>query len=277
LAKHLYDGYVVTLADRFLEALAEIQAQYNFDYGPEFEVAICKVLRRALPQRFGICRGFVVAASGEMAGDDIIIYDRARFPTLRLLQDEDYALKERIPIEAAYAYIEAKHTLEIEGDSNVSFKHTTEQISRVKQLCATREGVEHPEDWSDEDYPPILNPMFGMILARHVRPKPNKDRLTDPEEIRQLLSKATYSVPRLFDAAILGPDVTLLPVLPNGQEGLRLGSPFFINGKSMLIHQLCVGRSFGVGLSMLLSVLDWIQLGKMPWGRIISDAISPSL
>src|SRR5580692_9222880 len=101
-----YDGFVKNLAARFDEALNEIAAVYNFDFGNEFEVAICKVLRRAIPHRYGICRGFVVNAEGQAAGDDIIIYDRIRFPTLRALGQEDYSLKEKIPIEAVYAYIE---------------------------------------------------------------------------------------------------------------------------------------------------------------------------
>jgi hypothetical protein len=83
MSPFLYDGYVEKLNKRFEEALSEIEANHNFELGDEFEVALCKVLRRALPQKYGICRGYLVDADGTSAGDDIIIYDRARHPRLR--------------------------------------------------------------------------------------------------------------------------------------------------------------------------------------------------
>ena len=88
---------------------------YSFDYGPEFEIAVCEVLRIALPDRFGVARGYVVSADGSFAGDDIIIYEKARFPTLGLRGKDSYLKKEYIPAEAVYCYIEAKHTLHIES------------------------------------------------------------------------------------------------------------------------------------------------------------------
>jgi len=109
--EYWYSDYVKTLSDRFQSNLNTIEAEHGFDYGPEFEVAICKTLRSALPDRYGIARGFVVNAQSVKAGDDIVIFERSRFPTLRLHDRDDYSRKEYIPIEAAYCYIEAKHTL----------------------------------------------------------------------------------------------------------------------------------------------------------------------
>src|SRR5581483_5839792 len=100
----LYKGYVANVARRFDEALSQIAANHNLELGGEFEIALCRTLRNALPHRYGVCRGFVVNAEGDAAGDDIIIYDRARFPTLRALGDEDFSRLENIPIEAVYAY-----------------------------------------------------------------------------------------------------------------------------------------------------------------------------
>lgn len=51
----LYQGYVQTLSQRFESALSEIASQHNFELGDEFEIAICKTLRKILPTRFGIC------------------------------------------------------------------------------------------------------------------------------------------------------------------------------------------------------------------------------
>ena len=106
-----YDGYLQTVATRFDAFFREISAEYNFDNGPEFEIALCKALRVVLPSRFGVCRGFVTTAGGDAVGDDIIIFHRERFGTLRLLEQDTFAQKEKIPLETVCAYIEAKHTL----------------------------------------------------------------------------------------------------------------------------------------------------------------------
>lgn len=70
---YLYKGFIKTLSERFAENLSSIQYVYGFDAGPEFENAICRTLRSALPQRCGICRGHVVDRDGNQAGDDIVI------------------------------------------------------------------------------------------------------------------------------------------------------------------------------------------------------------
>jgi len=87
-----------------------MHAVHNFDYGDEFEIALCEVLRTILPGRAAVCRGYVIAQDGRMAGDDIIVFDATRFPVLRALGD-DLSRKEKVPAEAVLAYIEAKHTL----------------------------------------------------------------------------------------------------------------------------------------------------------------------
>jgi hypothetical protein len=63
----VYNGLINRIADEFDKAMRAIEAEHNFDLGPEFEVALCKTVRRMLPHRFGICRGFVVSATGETA------------------------------------------------------------------------------------------------------------------------------------------------------------------------------------------------------------------
>ena len=69
-------------------------------------MSVCKFLRRFLPLKYGICRGFVVDRHGNT---DIITYDQELYPTLRFLDsDNQFAQKEQIPVEVVYAYIEAK-------------------------------------------------------------------------------------------------------------------------------------------------------------------------
>jgi hypothetical protein len=103
---YLYDNFLPRLQNKIETFFASIKANYNFDLGDEFEIQICKLLRLFLPSKYGVCRGFVVNRYGDKAGDDIIIFNQERFPTLRLLPKDDFSLKEEIPIEADYAYFE---------------------------------------------------------------------------------------------------------------------------------------------------------------------------
>jgi len=66
-----YDNYLQTIAERFKTYLSEIATEHNFDHGSEFEIAICKTFRRALPSKYGVCCGYLVDADGNVAGDDI--------------------------------------------------------------------------------------------------------------------------------------------------------------------------------------------------------------
>ncbi|WP_410001733.1 DUF6602 domain-containing protein [Singulisphaera sp. GP187] len=100
----LYRDFIKTVSTRFDANLTYLQAIWNFDLGREFEVAICKTLRAALPSRFGVCRGHVVASNGGSADDDIITYDRQLFPTLRLIRDEDYCAQRWMTWHLVSAY-----------------------------------------------------------------------------------------------------------------------------------------------------------------------------
>jgi hypothetical protein len=193
MEKYLYDNYVVNLSSKFSRALEDISAEYNFDYGDEFEIAICKVLRLFLPIKYGVCRGHVVNSNGQKQGDDIIIYDQERFPTLKINQKDDFSRKENIPIEAVYAYIEAKHKLDFD-----TFDKAFEQISNVKELILERKktGTYQLDPYIDDNglshnvmsLPKYRNPVFCMILSRHsVNKNGNKtNNINDIYEFLQL-------------------------------------------------------------------------------------------
>lgn len=286
----MYMNYVKTLSQRFEASVSYVQHVYGFDAGDEFEVAICKTLRTALPIRFGICRGHVVTRDGDEAGDDIIIYDRMLFPTLRLLPDEDYSRKEWIPIEAVYAYIEAKHTLNLEDapDPNgkkSTLRHACKQVKKVKESCGTRESIPPemitrslsldpgmvgmPEGW-----PGIRNPMFGMILSRFAR-NHTPDRIEDANVIRDTVQN--YPIPNSEnspDLIVCGASNISIPFQP-GQQG---GSPLklFRSLGTGYEHRVTPDIAFGVALCTLLAVLDRIQLGELPFLAIINDALNPA-
>ena len=286
MTEYSYRNYVLTLSKKVAANLSTIETEHNFEYGSEFEIAVCQVLRSALADRFGIARGYVVNADGNAAGDDIVIFERSRFPTLALRDRDDYARKEFIPIEAVYCYIEAKHTLNLEGTDPQSFSYACEQISRVKELCSSRPSLSPNQiapylnvgagitASTPPDFPTILNPMFCVLLARQVRRKKGDEVITDPGEIESILTGLNISSKEAPDIIILGENNLILPTLPDEQMGgSKLRSPFFIPGRSRYHIAKVDGGAFGVGLISIMAALDWIQLGVMPWHKILVDAL----
>jgi hypothetical protein len=71
----------------------------------------------------------------------LILYDRDRFSTLRMISQDNFARKEEIPLEAVCGYIEARQTLHIEGDGRQSLAHAKKQGSKVRAL--KRDPGEH--------------------------------------------------------------------------------------------------------------------------------------
>jgi hypothetical protein len=287
--EYVYGGYVGTLARRVEGVLAEIHAHQNLELGDEFEIALCKVLRKALPQKYGVCRGYVVDMAGAAAGDDIVIYDRARFTSLRVLGDETYDSLERVPIEAAYAYIEAKHTLNLNGEDESSLSRAKHQAARVRELCATRAPMEigmfTPYDKAVVGIPhvprgfhTIRNPFFTAIFARRVREKKGAEVLVDPEHIDRISHAIPYGLGEP-DLIILGEHNLIAPAMPPAGEDPRvarngyLASPFYVEGQSIKCTSRVDGLAYGVGLAWLLYALDVIQLGAMNWTRIIGNAL----
>ena len=269
-----YDNYLTTVASRFESRLDEISATYNFDYGSEFEVALCKTLRLALPARYGVCRGFLVDVTGKKVGDDIIIYDHERFPALRMLDDEDFLRRESIPIEAAYAYIEAKHTLTVDGGCP-TFPKALEQVAKAKALVATRTpvteatlldpylnlphviGTMEPR----EGWPCYFNPFFSGIISR---------RLED--NAAAALIGLQYDKATAPDLVVAGADRVCMPMLV--REGRRkvLESPFMLTESTLCVYEV-PGLAFAIGFSNLMLALDMTRLGRMPWHAMIGDAL----
>lgn len=288
--QYLYRDYVKMLSERFEANLSYLQKIYNFDVGRDFEVAICKTLRAALPSRFGVCRGHVIAQNGDQAGDDIIIFDRSVYPTLRLLPDDDYSSKEWIPIEAVYAYIEAKHTLNLENVADedgkkATLNHALSQLSKVKQLCNTRAKVGReqitrhfsldPQMVSKaEGYPDYCNPVFGMIVSRYVREGDNK--LEDPAVIKEKMTAYTYTAEMHPDFILAGASNVALPVT----DGQKKGEPgdrriFFEKGCQFW----CLATqdvASGFAICSLLTALEFIRLGPLPLTEILTDVLKQS-
>lgn len=280
----MYDDYILKLSEKIQRYFAAIQGQYNFDKGPEFEVALCRVLRRFLPIKYGICRGFVVDLNGDKEGDDIIIFDQERFPTLRLLAKEDYSIKEQIPIEAIYAYVEAKHRL-----TPKSFAKSIRQIVAVKRLCLTRPkmglyqadpyiGPDSRMTYISPSLPDFRNPVFTMVFSLFSDEMDSGDR-NDGSRINSFLSAQLNALALSSDDQLLLPELVVAGksnflstayVDDNGNKPTL----FHLGYKTTVAYQVVERRelAFGIAFTHLMAAIDWIRLGKMPWENMLNES-----
>lgn len=272
-----YTGINSEISKKFNSAFEEISAEYNFDLGDEFEIALCKTLRIYLPQRYGVCRGFLVTHNGETAGDDIIIYDQERIPTIRLLENGQFHQKQRIPIEAAYAYIEAKNTLYLDGDGGQSLNKAISQIEKIKKLTRPSTSSTELDSYTklpfeaqhQDNWPLVRNPIYAGIFARNIKySSSGKDDHLIFGVLNQRLKERDqkkYSQP---DFIIAGNDLICLPSI-NG----RIESPFYVNDISRLSAMPSKGKAIGTGLVSLSWAIDWIKLGRIYWPSIIANGL----
>src|SRR5680860_3734 len=267
---YYYDNYVVDLSKKFLNRLDDIKANYNFDLGDEFEIAICELLRQFLPLKYGICRGFVVDQDGKKAGDDIIIFDQIQFPTIRTHLRNDFSRKEQIPIEAVYAYIEAKHTLNKE-----TLNKSINQIVAIKGLCYGRVKTDlfqvDPSvgEFVDrgnlvESLPKFRNPVLGIILSRYAVDE-NDEKSDNPQAINNFL---VSNKPKIYNHQMLAPELLIagkdnllaIGYKKDKKETLTLFHPdngLKIGYQGIIKEDL----AFGILLSRLIAGLNWIRLG----------------
>jgi hypothetical protein len=283
MGKYLYDDYILRLSQKFNAELESIKAIYNFDLGDEYEIAICKVLRQILPIKYGICRGFAVAEDGSKSGDDIIIYDSNRYPSLGIREYNDFSRKEFIPAEAIYCYIEAKYTLDISDSKNNNLKKALKQVDDVKSICNKRESVEinhfddlvFPKIESPWDYPPIKNKSWGAIFCSRI--KFNGNLLTNPLEIEEILRKTSIDTLNKPDLLIFGRDLITIPVfIDKPKKGISTMSYFHLNGLTSYKTSITKNIAVGIGICQLLGAIDRISLGKIKWNKIVLDGITKS-
>lgn len=278
-----YTKLIDNISTSIEKQLEEISSRYNFDLGDEFEIAICELLSKILPAKYGICRGFIVTEKDEFAGDDIIIYAKDRFPTLRLLGENKFEKKQDIPVEAVYAYLEAKHTLFLDDtNSGQSIYKAYEQIHNVKNLQRDKRDFLSIDPYINlgngfkanrNNWPNYTNPIYGCVISRFVKNKPNSKIITS-DKISDSLKKSELPENILSpDLVILGQNDMLLPCIRKDEKEVIYESPFFIENVSELIHKTTKTSSLAVGISMLLYALDTIKLGKMPYKKIISQQL----
>jgi hypothetical protein len=287
---YLYNDFIINLSEKFNRRLEEIESDFNFELGDEFEYAICDILQDLLPDNFGVTRGFVVNKDGSKKGDDIIIYDRNRFPTLRFHNKGQFHRLENIPIEAVYAYIEAKHTIEYKTqDEKCSFTKAFRQASEAKELISQREASDifsfNPyfkniplinNNLKPSSLPKINNPAFSCIIARNFKYVGDKIQKVDINSLDFLINNVLIPKQAFIpDLIVLNKDIVFYPrIFENGEfkEGALFNHNADNHSYQILIRP---NIAYGIFLSHLLFAIDWIKLGKMPWDLIHFDATKP--
>jgi hypothetical protein len=294
----IYNNIIDNIAQEFERLIGNIKTVYNFDYGNEFEISVCKFLRKFLPLKYGICRGFVIDKDGNRAGDDIIIYDQELYPTLRFLEpDNQFAKKEQIPVEAVYAYIEAKYTL-----NSDSLKKAVKQVGTVKKLCYSRSAVIKRNIKKDchifnNEYskangwkPIISNPIYGMILSANCVDDSKKRAENGEDATKFVLNEIQNNLKSdihdlkfySFDSIIAGNSTTVFcghDIFD--KEGSKINgillTRFYTGIQPGACYQVSTHENLAFGLSMahLMMALNYIQLGDMPWDMIFNTAKMP--
>ena len=300
---YIYNDIIKHISQEFELELSRMEAVYNFDHGYEFEVAVCKILSRILPSKYGICRGFVIDHNGNEAGDDIIIYDKERFTTLRFLgQENNFALKNRIPVEAVYAYIEAKHTL-----TEDALTKAFDQIINVKEICYNRQ---HELDFRDELHlspgqyhifdnsyskthawkPIIKTPVYTMILSKYGVDSQN-NKTENYEGTKEFLIDKIINLPlkeKINNAGFYNPESIIagdsvtafcghhLIDADGNEKGIEI-TRFNTGIQNKFCYQVNVHEKMAYGLAVahLLLALDFIELLPMPWDRIFNTVKMP--
>lgn len=289
----MYDNAISNLRKVIEAELLLIETVYNFEFGDEFEIAICNILRKFLPEKYGICRGFAVNQEGEKSvGDDIIIYDRNSFPTFFNRKTNDFARLEKIPIEAIYAYIECKHNLVINAPETTDsgLLKASKQVANFKELCNKREAVlitqkdsyikldsevrsaeKLPKNWW---LPVRRNPIFGCVISRKVSYKKSSAILNDFEEVHNFLMKGNdiKKDPNVVDLIVVGQHNLMSPSYLEKGDDEQQNCLFMLPEKEK-IGLTCFkheNQALSMGVIHLMAALDWIRLGRINWEAILN-------
>jgi hypothetical protein len=274
---YLYDDFLPGFQKKIDTFFTTIKANFNFDLGIEFEIQICKMLRIFLPSKYGVCRGFVVNRHGDKAGDDIIIYDQERFPTLRLLSKDDFSLKEEIPIEAVYAYFEIKHNLTKE-----SLTKAINQVAAVKKLVSQRGQmniyqtdpyIANTVIQTDpvEYLPSFRNPIFCGIIGKF------SNGTDDTEIVDNFLYSQTNELPQKVDFRFY-PEMIVagnnnIARTSYIKDATTFPTIFHHINKYKWVYQVIKtpNLSFAIGFTYLMVAIDFTRLGQMPWAEILNN------
>lgn len=280
-----YGGWFDDVVQRLENELKERRGLENLELGPELEIAVCHALRGLLPARVDVCRGWVVDRTGAQAGDDIIVYDASRFPTLRGL-GPDLTRRERVPAEAVLAYIEVKHTLYAGAkvrrkNKGQSLEKACSQVAALKRLerdampleaLAPRFALPKGAIQRRPGFPAVRNPWYTAVWAVHLQV--DRDLADTPARAvaHRLEEIERGSVPRrLLPDVIAAGQVMMTPAV-NVSRTTREARPFLTDGT----HPVFTSGVPALGLAIMH--LSWaiedILLGELPWRHLIHEQLA---
>jgi len=266
----IYKNYVEKISNRFQSRFDEIDPMWNFDQGNEFEIELATLIDELLPDKYGVCRGFVTPKSGTPKGDDIVIYDKLNVPLLRPPNNFRFTRKEYVPLEATYAYIEAKNTIELKNKSKSTYiGKALKQVSDIKKLKRKSRKLEDVIDGFNlknikatkpVGSPQILNPMFTVLFCRGVRINGKLEKNID--EIKKHLPEDTGKYGP--DLIILGPNIGITPhFIDTDKEGITHSisyeTPFCIEDRHRMLVYEMPKTAYGFGLSSLLYAFCYLS------------------
>lgn len=202
---------------------------------------------------------------------------------MRLLQDPTFAQKQKNPIEAVYAYIEAKHTLCLEGDGGQSSTKSLHQIKAVREIPRAKVPMAQisPQvailSYNANRlpfWPDYRNPIYTVIISRQVRLKESSPVITADQFFPYFQARGNIlsKTELITDLIIAGSDVIAIPSVKT-----QIESPFFIKKVSQLSAIKTNGQAFGTGLTSIMYAFDYITLGNIHWPTIIADGLNLKL
>jgi hypothetical protein len=178
------------------------------------------------------------------------------------------------------AYIEAKHTLVVEGDEGVgqSLAKATKQIEAFKAIA--RPAVEHRAalggitlgaDFSintEPGFPATRNPYYAAIWARHLKSK-KAELSASYRAFSERLSTIAGGRTELPDMIVAGGSLALPAVRKDQNVELK---PFLCE-TTELVTILNDAAPWGVALAHLLWAIEWIRLSDLPWPGMLAEPL----
>lgn len=276
-----YNGWLGEVSTKFQRRFEEIRTNFNFEYDDEFELAIAETLAKIVPTRVGICRGFVVSQDGTTKGDDIILFDKSRFPTLRFLTD-DLRAKQYVPAEAVLCYIEAKYSLYLKdtgASSGQTLEKALKQTSDIRMLARKEvplkeifPGINLGNNLSittDElGHATTRNPYYTAIISGRVY-KSSLDK-TDPTDVQ--LAEAMKSIEGCYAPdCICAGHLLALPSYHQLEPDEYQIRQFMIPGNELLF---CTPKNaLGIAVAHLLWAIEHLQLGRIDWPSMFQGSL----
>ena len=243
-------------------------------------MAVANILHEFLPKKIGICRGFIVTREGKEAGDDIILFDQHRFPLLRPLSN-DLTIKQRVPIEAVYAYIEAKHTLYVTSKGKTAGQSMSKAIKQVHDVKALHRDpvplsqitpiIHLPEGSitrAHRGWPEINNPLYALIIARNICISGRRRTEPDTIEVSQSIVDARQ---QLMPDCLCAGSVIATPCYHQDEPEEFQLRPFFVQENKLLFSNS--PHSFGIAMAHLLWAIENINLGTIQWPAVFLAAM----